>query len=327
MGYQDKAGLLSQLEKRMSAEMIADQMNMALRIISDIMEGFEITEKAGRTEDRTDDLLESYLAAMRVEGRSLKTIDRYRYEIGRMMDYVGVSTRKITVYHLRDYIAREKKRGICDTTLENDRQIYSAYFNWLQRESLIERNPAANLGKIKKPKKKKVIYTDVDLEKLKQNCTTARDRAIITFLGATGCRISEAMELNRDSVDLQNLECMVHGKGDKERMVYMDPVAGLMLQEYLDGRNDECEALFIGRHGRRLQPGGARAMLNRVAKAAGIDHVHPHKFRRTLATNLTKHGMPIQEVASILGHEKLDTTMQYVVLDNENTKNAYKRYR
>ena len=327
MGYQDKAGLLNQLEKRMSAEMIADQMNMALRIVADVMEGFEVEEKARLAEAQEDDLLESFLAAMRVQGRSVKTIDRYRYIIERMMQHARVSTRRITVYHLRGYIASEKDRGICDGTLEGYRAIFSAYFHWLQRESLIERDPTANLGTIKKPKKQKQIYSEVDVELLKSTCGNARDRAIVTFLGATGCRISEAVELDRDQVDLQNLECVVHGKGDKERMVYLDPVAGMLLREYLDERTDNCKALFIGQHGERLQAGGVRAMLNRVAEAAGVEHVHPHKFRRTLATTLTKHGMPIQEVAAILGHEKLDTTMQYVVLDNETTKNAYKRYR
>ena len=327
MGFKEKAGFLNQLEKRMSAEMTANEMTKALRIVADVMEGYELTEKAGTAEEEKDDLLESFLAAMRVQGRSIKSIDRYRYVIGRMMKRAGVSTRRITVHHLRAYIAEEKDRGICDNTLEGYREIFSSYFNWLQRESLIEQNPTANLGTIKRPKKKKMIYSEVDIEMLKQKCDCARDRAIVTFLGATGCRISEALDLNRDAVDLQNLECVVHGKGDKERMVYLDPVAGLMLKEYLEGRKDSCEALFVGRGGKRLQPGGARAMLKRVAERAGVDHVHSHKFRRTLATNLTKHGMPIQEVASILGHEKLDTTMQYVVLDNESTHNAYKRYR
>ena len=181
-------------------------------------------------------------------------------------------------------------------------------------------------GPIKCAKKKKQVYSDVDIEKLNQNCSSVRDRAIISFLGSSGCRISEVIELNRDAVDLDKLECVVHGKGDKERRVYMSPVAGMLIRDYLNGRKDENPALFVGRRGERLQPGGVRCMLNRVAEAAGVEHVHPHKFRRTLATRLTRHGMPIQDVAAILGHDKLDTTMQYVVMADEDVKIAYRRY-
>ena len=134
------------------------------------------------------------------------------------------------------------------------------------------------------------------------------------------------IELNRDAVDIEKLECIVHGKGDKERRVYMSPVAGMMLKEYLEKRNDDSVALFIGRGGKRLQPGGVRCMLKKVADAAGLENVHPHKFRRTLATSLTRHGMPIQDVATILGHEKIDTTMQYVVMNDDDVKIAYRRY-
>lgn len=327
MAYEAKANFLSMMEKRIGAELTMEASGKVMKITAEVLDGFDMTENAAEEEIRKDDLLEMYIAALKVEGRSQKTVDRYRYIIERMKKDAGVPTRKITVYHLRAWIASEKERGICDQTLEGYREIFSAYFNWLQRESMIDRNPAANLGAIKCEKKTKKIYSAVDLEKLREKCRNSRDRAIVTFLGATGCRISEATGLNRSSVDLKNLECIVHGKGKKDRMVYLDPVAGMFLQQYLDERHDSEEALFIGKGGKRLQPGGVRAMLKELGARAEVDHVHPHKFRRTLATNLSKHGMPIQEVASVLGHEKLDTTMKYVVLDNENTKNSYKRFR
>lgn len=326
MAFEAKASFLNRLRALMAVEMTADSMNAALRLVSDALEGFDMSEKPV-IDEGTDDLLGTFLDALRVEGRSQKTIDRYSYIITRMMEHVKVSTRRITLYHLRGYIASEKARGISDRTLEGYREIFSAYFNWLQRESLIEKNPTANLGAIKYAKKKKQIYSDVDLEKLRVKSQSARDKAIIAFLGATGCRISEAMELDRDSVDLMGLECVVHGKGNKERVVFLDAVTGMILREYLDERKDDEKALFIGQRGKRMTPGGVRAMLKRLEVMAGVEHVHPHKFRRTLATTLTRHGMPIQEVASILGHEKLDTTMEYVVEDKENTKNSYKRYR
>lgn len=326
MAMEAKASFLNMMEKRLRTEVSAEMMTRMMSICADVLEGFQMME-CRQEDDGQDDLLDSFIAALTVQGRSQKTIDRYAYVLNRMLADLGVQTRHITVYHLRRYIAKEKERGISDSTLEGYREIFSAYFNWLQRETLIDKNPAANLGPIKCPKKAKKIYSDVDIEKLKQHCTNKRDRALIAFLSATGCRVSEVMELNRDQVDLQELQCVVHGKGDKERMVFLDAVTGMQLREYLDSRTDDCDALFVGKGGRRLQPNGVRVMLKKLAEKAEVDHVHPHKFRRTLATNLTRHGMPIQEVASILGHEKLDTTMKYVVLNNQDTKNAYMRYR
>ena len=183
-----------------------------------------------------------------------------------------------------------------------------------------------NLGVIKVPKKEKKTYTDAELERLNWFCGNIRDRAILHFLRSTGCRISEITGLNRDQVNLELLECVVHGKGNKERTVYLDEVAGMLLAEYLNGRIDDVPALFINKQHDRLNPGGVRAMLNKLAEKAGVAHVHPHKFRRTLATGLARHGMPIQEVAKVLGHEKLDTTMKYVVLNKDDVKASYRRY-
>ena len=263
---------------------------------------------------------------MQIQGRSEKTIKRYRYLIGRMMEDVNVPTRSITVYHLRQYLAKEKARGISDRTLEGTRQVFSAYFNWLHREKLIETNPIANLGTIKYPKKIKVTYSEIDIEKMKFCCKTLRDRAIICFLLSTGCRISEMIRLNRENVDLNNLECTVLGKGNKERTVFLDPVTGMLIRDYLTQRKDDSPALFINKRKQRLSAQGVRAMMVKLAKVSTVDHVHPHKFRRTLATSLIRHGMPIQEVAAILGHDKLDTTMQYVVLDKTDVKNSYRKY-
>ena len=324
MAIDAKMSFLSQLRKALSDTLTIDQAEKLKVTALDILDHFEMVETTP-LDDQTDDLLDSYITAMQVECRSPKTIERYRYEIGRMMDFAKVPTRRISVYHLRSYLAYGKERGLCDRTLDSQRQIFSAYFNWLQRECLIDRNPTANLGAIKCAKKEKKSYTAIEIEKLNQFCEIVRDRAIIHFLGSTGCRISEMTGLNRDSVDLERLECVVHGKGNKERIVYLDEVAGMLIRQYMDERDDSDDALFYGKT-ERLKPGGVRLMLNRLAERAGVDHVHPHKFRRTLATDLARHGMPIQEVARILGHEKLDTTMKYVVLNNDDIKASYRRF-
>ena len=328
MAIDAKMSFLSKTEKKLSVSVTAETMTKVLAIIADVMEGYDMRETAF-FEDQQDDLLDCYIDALRVQGRSEKTLTRYRYIIQRMMEDIKVPTRTVTVYHLRQYIARQKERGIADSTMEGIRQVFTAYFNWLQRESLIDRNPTANLGAIKCAKRKKQILTEVDMHKLNENCKNDRDRAIVAFLSSTGCRVSEVVELNRDKIRLNGFdgaECIVHGKGNKERRVYLDNVSAMLLRRYLNSRQDDNPALFIGKRNERLQPGGIRCMLNTLAKTAGVDHVHPHKFRRTLATDLSRHGMPIQEVSHLLGHEKIDTTMGYVIQDDDNVRNDYKRY-
>ena len=320
-----KVSFMNQMEMKLSTEITADAMGKTMKVVSDVLEGFDMQEVA-RNDDGPDDLLSGFLNALRVEGRSQKTIDRYTYEIGRLMKFLNVSTRKVTVYHLREYLSAEKARGICDNTLKGKREIYSSYFNWLQRESLIDRNPVVNLGPIKVPKKKKELYSEVDIEKLKRNCTNSRDLAIVLFLYATCCRIGEVVELNRDQVIIENQKLVVHGKGDKERKVYFDSVTAEALRAYLDERTDDCEALFVNKYRQRFQANGIRAMLKRLAETAGVHHVHPHKFRRTKATDMARHGMPIQDVQAILGHEKIDTTMQYVQQNDTDIESSYRRF-
>lgn len=325
MSVEAKATFMHSLEQRLSSVLTVDDMKQVMTGIADQLSEFDMNEIPGNREDH-DDLLDAYLAAMAVQGRSPKTIERYRYIIRKMMDAVRVGTRQITVYHLRQYLANEKTRGLCDSTLDGLRQVFSAYFNWLQKENLIQANPTTNLGAIRCAKKIREIYTDTDLARLKMNAKSIRDQAIISFLEATGCRINEMVQLNRNDIDFAKLECRVLGKGNKERTVYLNAVAGMLLQEYLDQRTDTEEALFIGKRRERLQAGGVRAMLCQLAGTAKVTHVHPHKFRRTLATNLIRRGMPIQEVASILGHDKLDTTMKYVVLNQADVAHAYQKY-
>lgn len=325
MSMQDKTLFLRQLETALSTTLTASDMSRTLTAVADTLEHFDIAKLAD-SDGEQDDLLQAYLAAMEIQGRSKNTMNRYVYIIKRMMAAVKVTTRHITVYHLRKYLMDEKARGVGDRTLEGYRQIFSSYFNWLQRESLIVQNPTANLGAIKCQKKLKQAYSDIDIEKLMLECDNLRDRAIIRFLMSTGCRISEMVQLNRDDIDFASLECTVLGKGNKERTVYLDSVAGMTIRQYLEGRRDNEPALFIGKGTERLHPGGVRLMLNNLSAKAGVENVHPHKFRRTLATNLIKHGMPIQEVAAILGHDKLDTTMQYVVLDKTQVRSSYSKF-
>ena len=326
VSLENKVAFLKDLEHGLSDAVTASELSRVLTIVSDTLQHYELDVSAQACASGGTDLFDAWIAALRIQNRSEKTIDLYRKVVSKLLKNLAVPVRNITVYHLRSWLAKEKERGVSDRTLENDRQIFSSFFGWLWREGLIEKNPVANLGSIKVQKKVREAYADVDIEKLKSVCSSPRDIAIITFLLATGCRVSEVTALNREDLNFHDKEVVVLGKGNKERTVFFDDVTAMHLRRYLATRTDDIPALFIGKRKERLQPGGVRAMLRVLAKAAGVNHAHPHKFRRTLATMLIAHGMPIQEVAAILGHDKLDTTMKYIVLDKSAVKNSYRRY-
>lgn len=324
MAIEAKASFLRQAEKKLSTEVTADTMAKVLSIMADVMEGYDLREIG--IEEETDDMLECFLQAMDVQGRSKKTINHYRLILSKLLSKVKVSARRVTVYHLRSFLADEKERGLKDSTLAHHREVFSSFFGWLHREGLIEKNPVVNLGSIKVAKAEKKVFTDIDLEKLRQGCTRLVDKAIICFLASTGCRVAELVGLDREALDLENLECVVRGKGNKERTVYLDNVTAMYVRNYLATRKDDCPALFATRTRERFQTGGVRDMLKRLEERSGVEHVHPHKFRRTLATSLARRNMPIQTIAAILGHEKIETTMEYIVMNKENTKLQYRQY-
>ena len=325
MAIEAKTSFLRQMEKKLETETTASTMAKVLSIVADVMEGFDFHEiTSGETHD---DLLQCYLEAMKVQGRSEKTIAHYNLVLRKMLSDVNVPIRSITVYHLRRHLGNIKETNhLKDSTLESYRSIYSAFFRWLFRESLISKNPVDNLGTIKVPKVVKDVFTDIDMELLRQSCSNVRDRAIVAFLASTGCRVSELCSLKRDQVDLQNMECIVHGKGNKERTVYMDSITAMMIRNYFEIRTDDSDTLFATKLGVKFQEGGIRDMLKRLEERSGVTHVHPHKFRRTFATNMARRGMPIQTIAKLMGHDKIETTMTYVVLYKEDTKYAYKHY-
>lgn len=244
MAIDAKVSFMGQVERKCADVLTVSEMEKTLQIISDLLEGFDMRECAGWKDEQKDDLIDAFLSTMAIQGRSVKTIERYKYQLGRFMEAVKTTTRKITVYHIRSWLAGEKERGIKDSTLEGLRQVLSSYFGWLFRESLIDKNPMANVGPIKVAKKAKQIITDIEMEQLKRACDkmrgikAIRNRAIILFLSSTGCRVSEMIGLNRDSVDLKSLECIVHGKGNKDRTVYLDSITGMAIQQYLAKRKD-----------------------------------------------------------------------------------------
>ena len=295
--------------------------------LNDVLAMFDVeTTPEGKNDVESGELLDAFITAKRIEGRSEKTLALYSYRIKRLIKAVDVPIRHVTVFHLRKYLMAQKDAGQADTTLEGMRSVYSSFFGWCHKEGLLPGNPCANLAPIKCAKVVRLPYSDVDLEKLREACTGNRNKAIMSFLLASGCRVSEMCGLNRDDVDFERGEAIVMGKGAKERTVFLTDVALLHLRRYLMERTDDSPALFAGRGSARIQPNAVRKMLHDAADRAGVADVHPHRFRRTLATNLIGHGMPIQDVASVLGHDKLDTTLTYTYRKKEDIHINYKKY-
>lgn len=324
----DKNLLLSEIEERLNNYVPA---NMARQIINDTAEAMTRYEVSRLNPDAAGDdseqLIGLFLNAKEIEGRSQKTIDRYRYILRRLRDGVGVPLEKVTVYHIRQYMMAEKDRGVAMSTIKGNAWVYNSCFGWLFNEGLIQANPTANLGQIKVKVEEELPFNGEQVQLLKEAAENECELAILHFLLSTGCRISEACSVNRADVDFQNLQLDVLGKGNKVRTVYIDNVTALMLQRYLATREDIDPALFYAaRSGGRYTANGIKAMLNRIGERAMVPNVHPHRFRRTLATNLIDRGMSIQEVAEILGHANINTTMTYIHLNKRNAENAYRKY-
>lgn len=270
-----------------------------------------------------DELLQAFLQAKRVEGRSASTLEHYRYIVTRFLSATKVPISDTTVNTIRSYYTSELDRGIAEKTVRGYQTVFSSMYGWLWREGLIRKNPCANIGVVKVPDTKKHPYSTVEIELIKESCKNLRDKAVVLFLMATGCRISEATQTNWKDINFQDKELVVFGKGSKERTVYLDDVACDVLKKYLSTRTDDNPALFIGKGGGRITPGGIRVMLKRLERVSHVQNIHPHRFRRTLATNLATKGMPVQEIAYILGHAKIDTTMRYICVQAINVKSHY----
>ena len=328
MALLDKKIYLADLEKRLNAFVPADDVRRIIEQAADALAEYDIENLPEEIRGSTDseNLVQLFLDAKGVEGRSAGTIAHYKYILGRLMEDVNVPLEKMTVHHLRSWLMKEKDRGVSLRTLEGNRYVFTSFFGWAWKEELIPKNPTVNLAPIKQQKVIRKPYSSVEMEKLKANAANTRDLALISFLVSTGCRISEVCALNVLDIDFRSRSVKVLGKGNKERVVYLDDVCVMYLERYFQERDDDKEALFLGKGTDRMTPHGVRAMLKRIEAKSGVENVHPHRFRRTLATNLINHGMPIQEVAAVLGHDKIDTTMKYVYIDQRNVETAYRKY-
>lgn len=308
--------------------------NAQLRHLKQVMEQtlfyYEVSVAGTKPEeDNNSDLTALFIAAKRIEGCSEKTLKYYQTTIDAMVSSLGKNVRHILTEDLRTYLTEyQSKNQSSRVTIDNIRRILSSFFSWLEDEDYIIKSPVRRIHKVKTTRSIKETYTDEDLEKIRDNCLELRDLAMIDMLASTGMRVGEMVHLNRDDINFAERECVVFGKGDKERIVYFDARAKIHLQEYLNSRTDENPALFVTLRApnERIQIGGIEHRLREMGKRLNIPKVHPHKFRRTLATMAIDKGMPIEQLQRLLGHQRIDTTLQYAMVKQSNVKTAHRKY-
>ncbi|RHP88079.1 site-specific tyrosine recombinase/integron integrase [Roseburia sp. AM59-24XD] len=276
-----------------------------------------------------EEFMEMFLTAKKIEGCSERTIKYYRVTTIHLLNYLKEPIRKVTTETMRQYLVDYQKINNCGkTTIDNIRRNISSFFSWLEEEDYILKSPMRRIHKIKTKKKVKNIISDEEIEKLRDSCDNIRDTAMVDLLYSTGIRVGELVRLNREDINFSERECVVFGKGDKERKVYFDAKAKIHLEKYLQSRTDTNPALFVtlDKPHDRLKISGVEIRLRQLGRKLKIEKVHPHKFRRTMATRAIDKGMPIEQVQKILGHSQIDTTMQYAIVNQNNVKASHRRY-
>lgn len=275
------------------------------------------------------DFLRLFLDAKKVEGCSDRTIKYYKSTIEHFMSRIDTPARKITTEEVREYLAEYQKINSCsNVTVDNVRRNISSFFTWLEEEDYILKSPMKRIHKIKTKTVVKSVISDEGIEKLRDNCNSKRDLAIIDLLYSTGIRVGELVNLNIDDINLEARECIVYGKGDKERKVYFDAKAKVHIEDYLNSRKDENNALFVTLDAPfdRLKISGVEIRLRQLGRRLQLERIHPHKFRRSMATRAIDKGMPIEQLQKILGHSQIDTTMQYAMVNQTNVKTSHQKY-
>ena len=316
-------------------EMLGCLNNVQLQKLQEVLEHSlfhkKITEDEQGTEigQTNEQLLNSFLSAKRIEGCSEKSLEYYKATIEAMFAEMKKNVREMTTDDLRLYLTEyQKKKQSSKVTVDNIRRILSSFFSWLEDEDYILKSPVRRIHKVKTASVIKETYSDEALEKMRDNCQELRDLALTDMLASTGMRVGELVLLNRDDINFEERECVVFGKGSKERMVYFDARTKIHLQNYLQERTDDDPALFVTLRAphKRLKIGGIERRLREFGKKLDISKVHPHKFRRTLATMAIDKGMPIEQLQQLLGHKRIDTTLQYAMVKQSNVKLAHRKY-
>lgn len=327
-----KEKFIQEITDSMSGTLTVDQMAQLNNVLLQTISKYTVIEDGDKVKEdfaSNNRLLEIFLSAKLVEGCSAKTIKYYETTVKQLFKYMPKSVKEYTTDDLRAYLAVfQKKHKSSKVTIDNIRRIFSSFFSWLEDEDFILKSPVRRIHKVKTGEQVKEVITDENLERLRDNCKCPRDLAIIDLLASTGMRVGELVKLNRNDVNFAERECIVFGKGNKERMVYFNARAKLHLQEYLASRKDKNQALFVSldKPHTRLQISGVEMRLRDLGRGLKIPRIHPHKFRRTLATMAIDKGMPVEQVQKLLGHVKIDTTMRYAMVNQTNVKLSHRKF-
>ena len=324
-----KQNLITDIIQGMLPYLNNAQSKRLQEILQSTFTNYEITSSTVEAKEAEQDFVELFLAAKRIEGCSEKSLKYYEATITTMIKTINKNVKYIMTDDIRGYLTEhQQKKGLSKVTIDNIRRILSSFFSWLEDEDYILKNPVRRIHKVKTGTNIKETYSDETLEIMRDNCNELRDLAIIDMLASTGMRVGEMVLLNRNDIDFNERECIVFGKGSKERIVYFDARTKIHLQNYLESRNNNNPALFVSLKSphERLKIGGIEARLREFGKKLGLNKVHPHKFRRTLATVAIDKGMPIEQLQQLLGHRKIDTTLQYAMVKQSNVKIAHRKY-
>ena len=274
--------------------------------------------------------MDMFISAKRIEGCSERTLAYYKATIEHMLSIIVTPLRQVQTDDLRAYLAEYQLRNNCSkTTVDNIRRNLSSFFSWLEAEDYIIKSPIRRIHKIRTGSKVKETLSEECIERLRDSCLHIRDLAIIDFLYSTGIRVGELVNLNISDINFEEKECIVYGKGNKQRKVYFDAKAKVHLKRYLEQRNDYNEALFVTLDSpfERLKISGVEIRLRKLGRLASLDQrVHPHKFRRSMATRAIDKGMPIEQVQKLLGHQQIDTTMHYAMVNQSNVKISHRKF-
>ena len=322
--------LINEIEQAMLNVLDNEQLSQLRKVLDYTFRNVSVTEKESlNTESSNQTIIECFIAAKKVEGCSNKSISYYKSTIINALKRIEKDVVHITTDDLRCYLNHyQSESGASKVTVDNIRRILSSFFSWLEEENYIVKSPVRRIHKVKVGKTVKETYTDEALELMRDHCSHVRDLALIDLLASTGMRVGELVRLNRDDIDYQNRECIVTGKGDKQRKVYFDARTKIHLQKYVNSRTDTNDALFVSLLAPydRLQISGVEIRLRQLGRELNIPKVHPHKFRRTLATMAIDKGMPIEQVQHLLGHQSLDTTLQYAMVNQNNVKLSHHKF-
>lgn len=309
---------------------MADYLNIAqMKKLQEVLLKNLSDETPQKEEISNNEYLKMFIDAKRIEGCSMRTLSYYQVTVEHLLSQITCPIRKITTDQIRCYLANYQKRNNCSkVTVDNIRRNISSFFSWLEEEDYILKSPMRRIHKIKTKQAVKEIISDEIIERLRDNCKCLRDLAMIDLLYSTGIRVGELVGLNISDINFEERECVVYGKGDKERRVYFDAKAKLHLQNYIESRVDNNPALFVTLDAPydRIKISGVEIRIRELGRKLNIEKIHPHKFRRTMATRAIDKGMPIEQVQKILGHSQIDTTMKYAIVNQNNVKTSHRRY-